>query len=77
MSMTAPVTGGAGFVGALGHYKRSKFLAEGHLLAARRGVVGERYILGNANMSLRAKPQRPIEDALRRAVEWYREHGYV
>ena len=28
-------------------------VARGHLLAARYGKVGERYILGNRNMSLR------------------------
>jgi dihydroflavonol-4-reductase len=28
-------------------------VAEGHLLAAERGRIGERYILGNRNMSLR------------------------
>ena len=120
-------------------------VAAGHLLAAERGVSGERYILGNRNMTLReilemlaeitgmkaprrqiplwaalaagyvdtwvsggllrreprvplegvrmahkmmffdsAKavrelglPQSPVRDALARAVQWYRDHGYV
>jgi dihydroflavonol-4-reductase len=119
-------------------------VAEGHLLAAEKGRVGERYILGNRNMTLKeifdtlAKltglpspnvklphwvpfaaaavdeafsrlagrsprvslesvrmsrhrmffdaskavrelglPQTPIEDALTRAAEWFRENGYV
>lgn len=120
-------------------------VAEGHWLAATRGRVGERYILGCRNLTLReilqmlAKitgrpaprwrmplplalflghldqwveggllrrepkiplegvrmarkkmffdaekavrelglPQSPVEDALARAVAWYREHGYV
>ncbi len=118
--------------------------AEGHLLAAERGRVGEKYILGNRNMTLKeilatlaritgrkpptmqvphwlaisaaaastamgrvlgrepgiplegalmarkrmffssAKavselglPQSSVEDALARAVEWFKEHGYV
>ena len=119
-------------------------VAEGHLLAAERGKVGERYILGNRNMTLKeildalsrltglpsprvklphwvplaaaaaetlaarwtgraprvplegvrmsryrmffdsAKavrelglPQTRVEDALARAVAWFRENGYV
>src|SRR6266851_4796087 len=45
----------------IGSYKRSKFLAErvaeefaarGHLLAARLGRIGEKYILGAENLSL-------------------------
>jgi dihydroflavonol-4-reductase len=119
-------------------------VAQGHLLAARRGRIGERYILGHCNLSLRAileqlaevsglraprvripygvalvvgyvsegmaallrrppavplvgvrlarypmyftaqkavrelgLPQSPIQDALQRAVQWFREHGYV
>lgn len=119
-------------------------VARGHLLAAQRGTIGERYILGHRNMSLReilellaqvsglpaprfripygvalaagyvsegiaaltkkppavpvvgvrlarhpmyftaqkavrelGLPQSPIEDALRDAVEWFRERGYV
>lgn len=119
-------------------------VAAGHLLASERGRVGEEYILGHRNMTLReivetlgeitgrpapkirlphwiplgvaaidtalarllprepwlpleavrlarhkmyfdpAKavaelglPQTPIEEPLRRAVEWYRSHGYV
>ena len=119
-------------------------VAEGHLAAAERGRVGERYILGNRNMTLReiletlarltglpapavrlphwiplaaaavttgvarvtgrpprvslesvrmsthrmffdAKkavrelglPQTPVEDALSRAVSWFRERGYA
>jgi len=119
-------------------------VAEGHLLAAKRGRVGEKYILGNRNMSLKeifdalasltglpsprvrlpswipiavgaldtaiarvagreprvaldaarmsrhrmyfdsskavrelGLPQSPLEDALARAVAWFREHGYV
>jgi dihydroflavonol-4-reductase len=119
--------------------------AEGHILAAERGRVGERYILGGANLTLKemfdalasvtnipspkmrvphwvaesyarlenfwainvarrvpdvplesvkmarhcmwfdsAKavrelglPQSPIGDALKRAADWFREHGYV
>lgn len=120
-------------------------VAEGHLLAAERGKVGEKYILGNRNMTLReiletlsrltgkpaprvkipygailgiaqineffmgsllrrepgipvegvrmAKkhmffdsskavhelglPQTPVEEALERAIRWFRDHGYV
>jgi dihydroflavonol-4-reductase len=119
-------------------------VARGHLLAAEHGRIGERYILGHRNMSLReilqllaqvsglsaprfrlpysvalaagyvseamaaitrrppavpvvgvrlarhpmyftarkavrelGLPQSPIEDALRDAVQWFREHGYV
>ncbi len=119
-------------------------VAEGHLAAAERGRVGERYILGNRNMSLREiletlarltglpapgvrlphwiplaaaavttgvarvtgrpprvslesvrmsthrmffdarkavreldLPQTPVEEALSRAVAWFRERGYV
>ena len=119
-------------------------VARGHLLAAQRGTIGERYILGHRNMSLReilqllaavsglpaprfripygvamaagyvsegvaaitkkppavpvvgvrlarhpmyftaqkavrelGLPQSPIEDALRDAVQWFRERGYV
>jgi dihydroflavonol-4-reductase len=118
--------------------------ARGHLLAARHGRVGEKYLLGNENLTLRrlfamleeitglpapkvrlpytpillaayvnealsfltgkdpliplagvqmarkfmffdpAKavqelglPQRPVMDALRKAVDWFRAHGYV
>lgn len=118
--------------------------AIGHVLAAERGVVGERYILGNRNLTLReilerlasitglaaptmrlphwipitfaafdtalarvwpreprvaleaarlaryrmffdaskavrvlGLPQTPIEEALRRAVDWFESHGYV
>lgn len=119
--------------------------AEGHILAAERGRVGERYILGGANLTLKEMfdalarvtdiaspklqvphwvaetyarlenfwainvarrspdvpvesvkmsrhrmwfdagkavrelglPQSPIEDALARAVDWFKEHGYV
>lgn len=118
--------------------------ARGHLLAEQKGVVGQKYILGNANLTLRdifdllqdisglaapkvrlpytpillaaycnegisritgrepliplagvqmaAKfmyfdsskavrelglPQMPIRDALARAVEWFRQNGYV
>ena len=118
--------------------------ARGYLLAAQHGTIGERYILGHRNMSLReilellaqvsglpaprfripygvalaagyvsegiaaitkkppavpvvgvrlarypmyftaqkavcelGLPQSPIEDALRDAVEWFRERGYV
>ncbi len=118
--------------------------AQGHVLAAERGTVGERYILGHRNLSLRAilealaditgleaptrrlphwipiayaavdtalarilprqprvaleaarlarytmffdpakavrelgLPQTPVEEPLRRAVEWFRENGYV
>lgn len=119
-------------------------VAQGHLLAARHGKIGERYILGHRNLSLRAileqlaevsgrraprvripygialaagyvseglatltrrppavplvgvrlarypmyftaqkavrelgLPQSPIREALRQAVQWFREHGYV
>ncbi|HEX4441824.1 MAG TPA: hopanoid-associated sugar epimerase [Thermoanaerobaculia bacterium] len=119
-------------------------VAAGHLLAAERGRPGEKYILGNRNMSLKeildtlaaltgiraprtrlphwiplafsacdtavsrvtgrpprasfesvrmsthrmffdasravrelGLPQTPVEDALSRAVEWFRENGYV
>jgi dihydroflavonol-4-reductase len=119
-------------------------VARGHLLAAERGVTGERYILGHRNMSLReilqvlaevsglpaprwklpysialtagyvstgiawmtrqppavplvgvrlarhpmyftaqkavrelGLPQSPIEEALRQAVQWFRERGYA
>ena len=120
-------------------------VAEGHLLAAEKGRVGEKYILGNRNMTLQqilgclseitglpaprtklpygfvlgvaqvneffmgtllrrepgvpvegvrmakkrmffdaAKavrelglPQTPVEEALERAVRWFRDHGYV
>jgi dihydroflavonol-4-reductase len=119
-------------------------VAAGHLLAAERGRSGERYILGNRNMSLKelldtlagitgfpaprlkvphwvpmayaaagtaiakltrrapripldsvrmsrhtmyydaskavrelALPQTPVEEALTRAVQWFRENGYV
>jgi dihydroflavonol-4-reductase len=119
-------------------------VAVGHLLAAEKGRVGERYILGNRNLTLveildrlstiagrpaprlrlphwvplavaavdtwRARlfgghprvaldavrlsryrmffdsgkavrelglPQSPVEDALRRSVEWFRRNGYV
>ncbi len=119
-------------------------VAAGHLLAAERGVVGERYILGGRDFTLReilemlarlsgrpaprlripawvamsaavvntawswslgrdpgipvegvrmalkpmsftparavrelGLPQSPIEDALGRAVEWFRQHGHV
>jgi dihydroflavonol-4-reductase len=120
-------------------------VAEGHILAAERGRVGERYILGHRNMTLReiletlagltglpaprvripnglalvvawidqvvngalrrrepgipvegvlmarkrmyfdagkavrelGLPQTPVEEALERAVRWFREHGYV
>jgi dihydroflavonol-4-reductase len=118
--------------------------AQGHLLAARHGRVGEKYILGNENLTLRAifamleqitglpapkvrlpytpillaayvneacsyltgrepliplagvqmakkfmyfesdkavrelgLPQRPVIDALRKAVDWFRANGYV
>jgi len=118
--------------------------AQGHLLAAERGRVGEKYILGCRNLELReileilarltglpaprrrlphwipvafaavdtlrarvfggtprvsydaarlarhkmffdaskavrelGLPQAPVEDALGRAVDWFREHGYV
>jgi dihydroflavonol-4-reductase len=54
----------------IGHYKRSKYLAEkevsklvsnsglpavikGHLLAFEKGIIGERYILGGENLSLK------------------------
>jgi dihydroflavonol-4-reductase len=119
-------------------------VAEGHLLAAERGRFGEKYILGNRNMTLKeildtlarltglpspgmrvphwiplaaaavdtfaarwtgrtpriplegvrmsrhrmffdsgkavrelGLPQTPVEDALARAVAWFRENGYV
>jgi dihydroflavonol-4-reductase len=119
-------------------------VARGHLLAAEHGVIGERYILGHRNMSLRdilqvlaevsglpaprwkipygialtagyvstgiawmtkqppavplvgvrlarhpmyftaqkavrelGLPQSPIEEALRQAVQWFRERGYA
>lgn len=119
-------------------------VAQGHLLAAQHGKIGERYILGHCNLSLRAileqlaevsglraprvripygvalvvgyvsegmaallrrppavplvgvrlarypmyftaqkavrelgLPQSPIQDALQRAVQWFREHGYA
>jgi dihydroflavonol-4-reductase len=119
-------------------------VAQGHLLAAEKGKVGEKYILGYRNMSLQeiletlgtivgrpaprvriphwiplavaaldtglarlrntaprfeldavrlsrkkmyfdsnkavrelGLPQTPIEDPLRRAVEWFRAHGYL
>jgi dihydroflavonol-4-reductase len=119
-------------------------VAAGHLLAAERGAIGERYILGHRNMSLRdilhmlaevsalpaphwkipyglalaagyvstglawltgqppavplvgvrlarypmyfnaqkairelSLPQSPIEEALRQAVQWFREYGYA
>ena len=119
-------------------------VAEGHLLAAERGRIGEKYILGNRNMTLKeiletlseltglpaptlrlphavplaaaavaalfanvtgrpprvslesvrmsmhrmffdagkavrelSLPQSPVEEALRRAVAWFREKGYV
>jgi dihydroflavonol-4-reductase len=119
-------------------------VATGHLLAAERGRVGEKYILGHRNLTLKAildllaeitglpapkvrlphwipltaaaldtglarllgrtpnvplesvrmarykmffdsgkavrelgLPQSPVEEALRRAVEWFREHGYA
>lgn len=119
-------------------------VAAGHLLAAERGEIGQRYILGNRNMTLRqlletlasisgipaprhrlphwiplgyaavdtaiarvtghpprapldavrmsrhkmyfdsslavrelGLPQTPVEQALQRAVAWFREHGYV
>lgn len=119
-------------------------VAEGHLLAAEKGRVGERYILGNRNITLKeildtlarltglpsprlrlphavplvaaaagtwlanltgraprvslesvrmsrhkmffeankavrelGLPQTPVEEALSRAVEWFREKGYV
>ena len=120
-------------------------VAEGHLLAAERGRVGEKYILGHRDMTLReilevlagitglpaprwrmphavalaaahvdrvvnelllrrapgiplegvrmahkkmffspakavrdlSLPQSPVEDALRRAAEWFRENGYA
>lgn len=118
--------------------------ARGHILAARRGRIGEKYILGNRNLTLReiftlleeisglpapkvrlpytpillaalvneglsritgrepmiplagvrmagklmyfnsskavrelGLPQNPVEDALRKAVEWFRAKGYV
>ncbi|MGQ4808594.1 Aurachin B dehydrogenase [Candidatus Entotheonellaceae bacterium PAL068K] len=119
-------------------------VARGHLLAAQHGNIGERYILGNRNLTLRAilqmlaevsglpaprlripysvalttgylstwlaawtkkpprvplagvrmarrpmyftaekavrelgLPQSPIDAAMRQAVQWFREHGYV
>ena len=119
-------------------------VAEGHILAAERGRLGEKYILGNRNMTLKeildtlseitgigaprvrlphwipmaaaaldtsysrlarreprlsidgvklsrhkmffdagkavrelSLPQSPVEDALGRAVNWFRQHGYV
>ena len=119
-------------------------VAQGHLLAAERGRVGEKYILGNRNLTLKeiletlarltglrapsvrlphavplaaaavatfaarwtgrpprvslesvrmarhrmffdggkavrelGMPQTPVEDALARAVAWFRERGYV
>jgi dihydroflavonol-4-reductase len=119
-------------------------VAQGHLLAAEKGRVGEKYILGYRNMTLReilqtlagivgrpaprvriphwvplavaavdtgwarlmhglprfeldavrlsrkkmffdsgkavrelGLPQTPVEEPLRRAVEWYRAHGYI
>lgn len=120
-------------------------VAEGHFLAAEKGKIGERYILGNRNMEFRAilevlagitglraprlrlphaavlfmayanhlfsrgllgrepgiplegvklarkkmffdpakacrelgLPQTPVEQALEKAVRWYRDHGYV
>lgn len=119
-------------------------VAEGHLLAMEKGRLGERYILGNQNLTLReilqilarvsnrpaprvriphrvalglaavstvasrltgqppripwegvrmarkrmffdstkairelGLPQRPVEDALAKAVEWFRAHGYT
>ncbi|HEY6931275.1 MAG TPA: hopanoid-associated sugar epimerase [Thermoanaerobaculia bacterium] len=119
-------------------------VAEGHILAAERGRVGEKYILGHRNMTLKeildvlsrqtglpsprvrvphwipmvaasldtaaarltgrvpripldgvrmsryrmffdstkavrelALPQSPVEEALGRAVVWFRDHGYV
>ena len=119
--------------------------AAGHILAYKKGVVGERYILGNKNVTLReildilsditglsaprvripisiallaayvdqfistrllnkppnipvsgvkmarkfmwfdssravrelGLPQNPIENAFRKSVQWYKEHGYV
>jgi dihydroflavonol-4-reductase len=35
------------------HVVHVRDVARGHLLAARRGRIGERYILGHANLSLR------------------------
>jgi dihydroflavonol-4-reductase len=122
----------------------AKDVAQGHLLAAERGKIGEKYILGNRNMSLKeildtlsrltglpspkvrlphwiplaaaaadtfaarltgrvprvpvegvrmsryrmffdsgkavrelGLPQTPVEEALKRAVAWFRDHGYV
>ncbi|MGV3724933.1 MAG: hopanoid-associated sugar epimerase [Actinomycetota bacterium] len=120
-------------------------VAEGHILAAEKGRVGEKYILGNRNMALReiletlaaltgktaprgkipynvalgiahinqffsgtlfgrepgvpvegvrmagkimffdagkavrelGLPQTPVEEALDRAIKWFRDHGYV
>ena len=120
-------------------------VVEGHILALGKGKTGERYILGNRNVSLKeifdilssqtglpaprirapywlvvgagyadrfvegtllsrepvipvegvlasktpayvscekavrelGQPQRPIEDALKQAVDWFTEHGYV
>lgn len=121
-----------------------KDVARGHVLAAEKGTTGQKYILGNKNLSLRdiyetlstiaelpaprvkvphwipigfaavetsiarltggepqvpleavrlsrykmyfdatkavqqlGLPQTPIEQPLRRAVDWYRDHGYV
>lgn len=121
-----------------------KDVAEGHVLAAEKGRVGEKYILGNRNMTLKeifdalsrltgipsprvklphwvplaaagvetafsrlvgkeprvsldgvrmsrhrmyfdgskavrelGMPQTPVEEALARAVTWFRQHGYV
>jgi len=119
-------------------------VAAGHWLASQKGIVGERYILGNKNMSLKdflalvarvsglpapqikipyavayiagavstglsfftgrepaipldgvrmahepmyydaskavrelGLPQTPVEEAVRKAVDWFRSHGYV
>jgi dihydroflavonol-4-reductase len=120
-------------------------VAEGHILAAQKGRIGEKYILGHSNLTLKqlfdmlsriaripspthriphwiaqtyarlenfwaeqvrhhepsvplegvrlachkmwfdpfkavhelGLPQSPLEDALRRAVEWFKLHGYV
>jgi dihydroflavonol-4-reductase len=120
-------------------------VAEGHILAAEKGRIGEKYILGNRNMTLReiletlaaltgkraprgkipygvalgiayvneffsgtllgrepgvpvegvrmagkvmffdaskavrelGLPQTPVEEALERAIRWFRDHGYV
>jgi dihydroflavonol-4-reductase len=60
-------------------------VAEGHLLAAERGRVGERYILGNHNVMLRdfyrtvsrvagvPVPERRIPVALARGIGWAME----